>query len=93
MNKVFSKVISASKILLLVALILSTTKVNTFTTNGKISNASMNKTLDLTAMATKYDEIHYTDAWYPLDRFTGDLTGYGANCPLCSGKRYRPLRI
>ena len=86
MNKVFSKVINTSKILLLVALILSTTKVNTFTTNGKISNASMNKTLDLTAMATKYDEIHYTDMWFPLDRFTGDLTGYGANCALCSGK-------
>ena len=47
MKKVFSKVINTSKILLLVALILATTKVNTFTTNGKISNASMNKTLDL----------------------------------------------
>lgn len=86
MKKVFSRLIKASKVLLLLALIFSMTKVNTFTTNGKISNDSMNKTLDLTAMATKYEEIHYTDMWYPLDRFTGDLTGYAADCPLCSGK-------
>ena len=86
MKKVFSRFVKASKILLLLALIFSMTKVNTFTTNGKISNDSMNKTLDLTAMATKYEEIHYTDMWYPLDRFTGDLTGYAADCPLCSGK-------
>ena len=86
MKKVFSRFVKASKILLLLALIFSMTKVNTFTTNGKISNDSMNKTLDLTAMATKYEEIHYTDMWYPLDRFTGDLTGYAADCPLCSGR-------
>ena len=86
MKKVINKLIKASKILLLLAMIFSMTQVNTYSTNGKISNYSMNKTLDLTAMATKYDEIHYTDMWYPLDRFTGDLTGYGANCPLCSGK-------
>jgi hypothetical protein len=86
MKKVFTRLIKATKILLLLALIFSMTRVNTYATNGKITNDSMNKTLDLTAMATKYDEIHYTDAWFPLDTFTGDLTGYGADCALCSGK-------
>ena len=86
MKKVFSRLIKASKVLLLLALIFSMTKVNTFTTNGKISNDSMNKTLDLTAMATKYEEIHLQDLYFPIDRFTGDLTGYAADCPLCSGK-------
>jgi hypothetical protein len=74
MKKVFTRFIKATKVLLLLALIFSMTRVNTFSTNGKITNDSMNKTLDLTAMATKYDEIHYTDAWFPLDTFTGDLT-------------------
>ena len=83
---VFNKIIKASKVLLLIALIFSMTKVNTFTMNDSITNRSMNKTLDLSAMAIKYDEIHYTDPFYPLDTFTGDLTGYGADCALCSGK-------
>ena len=86
MKLVFSKIVKATKVLLLVALVCVMTKVNTYSTNGKITNKSMNKTLDLTAMATKYDEIHYTDMWYPLDTFTGDLTGYAADCALCSGK-------
>ena len=37
-------------------------------------------------MAYKLNEIQLKDKYYPLDTFTGDLTGYGANCPLCSGK-------
>lgn len=86
MKRVFNNIFKATKILLLLALVVCLTKVNTYTVNGKFTNDSMNKTLDLTAMATKYDEIHYTDAWYPLDRFTGDLTGYGADCALCSGR-------
>ena len=83
---VFIKVIKAAKICAVLALIFSMTKVNTFTMNDRITNDSMNKTLDLTAMAVKYDEIHYTDPYYPLDTFTGDLTGYGADCALCSGR-------
>jgi len=86
MKMVFCKFIKASKVILLIALIFSMTKVNTFTMNDSISNKSMNKTLDLSAMAVKYDEIHYTDPFYPLDTFTGDLTGYGADCALCSGR-------
>lgn len=86
MKKVFTRLYKATKVLLLLALIVSMTKVNTMTVNSKVTNDSMNKTLDLTAMATKYDEIHYTDMWYPLDTFTGDLTGYAADCALCSGK-------
>ena len=51
----------------------------------KTSNNNLNKTLDLTAMALKIDEINHNDLYYPLDTYNGVLTGYAANCPLCGG--------
>lgn len=79
------KFFKATKVLLLIAAVLTLTKVNVFNSNDKLSNSNLNKTLDLTAMATKYSEIQYNDKFYPLDTFTGDLTGYSADCPLCGG--------
>lgn len=79
------KVLKASKVLLLIAAVLTVQKVNVINSNDKLSNSNLNKTLDLTAMATKYSEIQYNDKFYPLDTFTGDLTGYAADCPLCGG--------
>ena len=76
----------ATKLLLLVGVVLTIQKVNVINSNDKLSNESLNKTLDLTAMATKFDEIQYNDKYAPLDTFTGDLTGYSADCPLCSGR-------
>ena len=34
---------------------------------------NVNKTLDLTAMAFKLNEINMQDKYYPLDTLTGDL--------------------
>lgn len=52
---------------------------------AKGENNNLNKTLDLTAMAIKYDEIKKNDLYTPLDVYHGDLTGYAADCPLCGG--------
>ena len=86
MKEIINKVLKTSKILVLLLVAFSMTKVNVISHNGKISNENLNKTIDLTAMAVKLNEIQMADKYYPLDTFTGDMTGYSADCPLCSGR-------
>lgn len=85
MKKILSKFNKTSKFLLLLLLILTLQKVNVINQNEKVVNENLNKTLDLTAMVLKLNEINMADKYYPLDTFTGDLTGYSADCPLCTG--------
>lgn len=51
----------------------------------KVENYNLNKTLDLTAMSKKVQEDIYNDLYSAKDTFIGDLTGYSADCPLCTG--------
>lgn len=85
MNKVFSIINKSTKILLLFGVVVLLQQVNIFNSNEKITNENLNKTLDLNAMAFKYNEIKMNDKFMVLDTFTGDLTGYGALCPACNG--------
>ena len=50
------------------------------------SNINLNKNLNLNAMAKVIDNFKYEDLNQVLDSYTGTLTGYVANCPLCSGR-------
>ena len=34
---------------------------------------------------TRIEEIKRNDLYTPIDSYTGDITGYAANCPLCGG--------
>src|SRR5574344_1438952 len=52
----------------------------------KVENDNLNKTLDLTAMSKKVQEDIYNDLYSAKDTYIGELTGYAADCPLCSGK-------
>ena len=52
----------------------------------KVENANLNKTLNLTAMAMKVQEDIKNDIYAVKDTYVGDLTGYAADCPLCTGK-------
>ncbi|MGB4626467.1 MAG: hypothetical protein WBI36_01470 [Erysipelotrichaceae bacterium] len=57
-------------------------------TNGseaKVSNSNLNLSLDLNAMANKVEEDIKNDIYSSKDTYTGYLTGYAANCPLCGG--------
>lgn len=85
MNKVFSTIFKTTKILFLFGTVVLLQQVNIVNSNEKITNENLNKTLDLNAMAFKYNEIKLADKLMPLDTFTGDLTGYGALCPACNG--------
>lgn len=51
----------------------------------KFSNDATNRTIDLSTMAMKLEEDIRNDIYSAKDTYTGDLTGYEANCPLCNG--------
>lgn len=52
----------------------------------KVSNSNMNLTLDLNSMVEKVQENIMNDLYSAKDSYTGYLTGYAADCPLCTGK-------
>ncbi len=51
----------------------------------KVLNDNYNKSIDLSTMALKLKEDIANDLYSAKDTYTGDLTGYTADCPLCSG--------
>ena len=51
----------------------------------KMSNDATNRTINLSTMALKLEEDIRNDLYSAKDTYTGDLTGYDANCPLCGG--------
>ena len=51
-----------------------------------VENNNVNKTVNLTTMAMKIIEVEDTIKYTPVATYTGDLTGYAYNCPLCGGK-------
>lgn len=84
MRKIFFKINKITRIFTLLALVLVIGKVSVHE-EAKTVNNNLNKTLDLHAMAAVIEQINYNDLYTPLDNYVGYLTGYGANCPLCSG--------
>ncbi len=50
-----------------------------------VENENVNKTVNLTTMAMKIIEVEDTIKYTPIATYTGDLTGYAYNCPLCNG--------
>ena len=52
----------------------------------KVTNENLNRTLDLTSMALRVQEDIENNLFASLDTYTGHLTGYAADCPLCGGR-------
>lgn len=50
-----------------------------------VSNQASNRVINLTTMAMKLESDIKNDLYSAKDTYTGDLTGYGADCPLCGG--------
>jgi hypothetical protein len=53
--------------------------------NTKIENNKINRTINLTTMAMRIEEEEENRLYSAKDSYTGDLTGYAFNCPLCNG--------
>ncbi len=73
------------KIITLLTFLILFQQVSLNKAENKTTNANLNKTLDLHAMAIKLDELIKNDLYTPLDTYNGELTGYAADCPLCGG--------
>lgn len=58
---------------------------STFVYESKVENENVNKNVNLSTMALKIDEIEENRLYSAIDTYTGDLTGYVFNCPLCGG--------
>ena len=70
-------------IIVVVLLIVESSSTNY---ESKIESVNENRTVNLTTMALKLEEDIANDIYSAKDTYTGDLTGYTANCPLCGGK-------
>ena len=51
----------------------------------KVENENVNKVVNLSTMALKVEEFEENAFYRALDTYTGDLTGYTFDCPLCGG--------
>ena len=80
--KFFTNII---KVIVIFLTILSINRISFEMNNGTVYNDNYNKTIDLTAMSVKLEEIRMKDLFYPLDTYVGDMTAYVADCPLCTG--------
>ncbi len=80
--KNINKLIQVFLIIVLALVVNSTNNVK----EHKIYNDNYNRSIDLSTMALKLKEDTLHDLYSAKDTFTGDLTAYYANCPLCSGR-------
>lgn len=71
--------------LILLILFVFVANVSTSKEMTTVSNNASNRVINLSMMALKLEEDLQNDLYSAKDTFTGDITGYGANCPLCSG--------
>ena len=52
---------------------------------NQIYSGANNRVTNLAMMSWRLEENQKNDLYNPIITYTGDLTGYGANCPLCNG--------
>ncbi len=76
------KLVQVTLLVILVIVVESSNNIK----ETKVLNDNYNKSIDLSTMALKLKEDIQNDLYSAKDTFTGDLTGYVATCPLCSGK-------
>lgn len=65
-------------------------------TEGSLSvayNDNLTKAIDKEIIQASQDELFKAGINNPLYTFVGELTGYGGDCPLCSGRVGCPPRI
>lgn len=73
-----------SLVFILVSIVFLTGS-STRTFNTKTNNKTVTNTVDLNTMALKVQEDIDNDLYSAKDTYVGHLTGYVANCPLCTG--------
>ena len=82
------KIISHFNRTIKIMIIILSTMVLVGTSNGnqfRVKNSNLNLSTDLTLMALKVEKDIQNDIYSAKETYDGDLTGYGADCPLCGG--------
>lgn len=69
----------------LIVFVLMVAKSSTNVMDATVENENTNKTVNLSTMALKVIEVEEELKFTAIDTYTGDLTGYVYNCPLCNG--------
>ncbi|MCR5787944.1 MAG: hypothetical protein K6G37_02550 [Bacilli bacterium] len=85
MIKKFAKYTYLSAKIIIVLIAIFIIESSTSKTNAKVENENFNRNVDLTTMSLKVNEMAEDDLFTALDTFTGQLTGYAHDCPLCGG--------
>lgn len=79
----------------IIVLVVLGIETSSFKTKSYSTNENVNKSVNLSTMAIfinkeeeqkRAEEALQKYLYGVLDSYTGDLTGYGADCPLCSGR-------
>lgn len=83
--KMIKRIFKYTKILIMLITISLGVQVSIPNNETKTTNTNLNKTIDLNTMAIKIEEIKKKDLYTPIDTYNGDITGYAADCPLCTG--------
>ncbi len=78
------KILIPLQILILGFLVLIA-NISTIKDYSSVSSNASNRVVNLTTMALKLEEDIKNDLYSAKDEFVGDITGYGADCPLCGG--------
>lgn len=85
MIRKFSKYISYSIKISLVLFVVFIAESSTTVKQNKVENENFNRNVDLSTMALKVGEMIENDLYAAKDTYTGQLTGYAHDCPLCGG--------
>lgn len=81
MSKYSFLIIKAAFILVVLFLIDSSSTIK----QNKVINENFDRNVDLNTMALKVTEMAENDLYTPINSYTGQLTGYAHDCPLCGG--------
>lgn len=79
------KVSGFIKLMIIVCIAIVIKSSNLVFSEVKVENENVNKVVDLSTMALKVEEFEENDLYRSIDTFSGDLTGYTFDCPLCGG--------
>ena len=90
---IINKILNTIKFLIVIPVLFLTTKVS-INTNilATAFNENISKTLDKSVIVSSQKELYDEGIYDPIFSFSGDLTGYAGDCPLCSGYLACPPR-
>ena len=81
LSKYFIRSIEIFLILFVILIAESSSSIK----HNRVENENFNRNVDLSTMALKVNEMVENDLYAAKDTYTGQLTGYAHDCPLCGG--------